>query len=511
MILLIHPPAAKPSEPPAGIARLAGMLDSYGVEHGVLDANLEGLLYLLGRPAPAGTAGDAWSKRAFRHIDSTLKSLRRPGLYDNIDRYGRAVKDMGRVLNRVSPPHISPGIVNYEDKDLSPLKSADLLTSAERPDMNLFYPYFSSRLRELFRRKAPSMVGISLNYLSQALCAFSIMGHLRREFPGIRIVLGGGLVTSWMKNSAWRNPFAGLVDHLVAGPGEIPLLSLLALRVRDGQIAPPTYGPFPRGDYLSPGFILPYAASTGCYWHKCSFCPEKAEGNPYRPLPPVRAVAELRELVRETDATLVHLLDNAISPALFDALTGENVSFPWYGFARIGPRLADPDFCIALKRSGCVMLKLGIESGDQALLDLMQKGTDVQAASRALRNLKRAGIGSYVYLLFGTPAETEASARRTLEFTTRHADCIDFLNLAIFNMPVCGATDHGIRTMKFYEGDLSLYTDFIHPKGWDRKRVRLFLDSEFRRNPAVAAILKNDPPSFTSNHAAFFVTGCRQR
>ena len=31
--------------------------------------------------------------------------------------------------------------------------------------------------------------------------------------------------------------------------------------------------------------------------------------------------------------------------------------------------LTDDDFCLALKKSGCVMLKLGIESGDEEVLD----------------------------------------------------------------------------------------------------------------------------------------------
>ena len=85
--------------------------------------------------------------------------------------------------------------------------------------------------------------------------------------------------------------------------------------------------------------------------------------------------------------------------------------------------------------------------------------------------------------------------------------CIDFLNLAIFNMPVCGENNPEIETREFYAGDLSLYTDFIHPHGWDRKRVRMFLENEFRKHPAVSAILKHEPPLFTSNHAPFFVMG----
>ena len=46
-ILLIHPPIAKCSEPPAGIAKLSACLTANGIHHEVIDANLEGILYLL--------------------------------------------------------------------------------------------------------------------------------------------------------------------------------------------------------------------------------------------------------------------------------------------------------------------------------------------------------------------------------------------------------------------------------------------------------------------------------
>ena len=43
-MILIHPPVAKPCEPPAGIAKLCGVLNQHRVKYRVLDANLEGLL-----------------------------------------------------------------------------------------------------------------------------------------------------------------------------------------------------------------------------------------------------------------------------------------------------------------------------------------------------------------------------------------------------------------------------------------------------------------------------------
>jgi radical SAM superfamily enzyme YgiQ (UPF0313 family) len=150
------------------------------------------------------------------------------------------------------------------------------------------------------------------------------------------------------------------------------------------------------------------------------------------------------------------------------------------------------------------MLKVGLESGHQAVLDAEQKGIDLELASRVLRNLNKAGIAAYVYLLFGTPSETLTEARATLDFTVEHSDAIDFLNLAIFNMPIYGRQTRQLETELLYEGDLALYTGFRHPKGWNRGAVRQFLDKEFKRHPAVRQILRRQPPFFTSNHAPFF-------
>ena len=150
------------------------------------------------------------------------------------------------------------------------------------------------------------------------------------------------------------------------------------------------------------------------------------------------------------------------------------------------------------------MLKIGLESGDQRVLDALDKGIRLDTASRVLDNLKRAGIATYVYLLFGTPAEDEAAALRTLEYAAAQHDQIDFLNLAIFNLPLGGPEARQLKLRDFYPGDLALYNDFIHPAGWDRGTVRRFIEKKVRKHPAVQPIIRRDPPIFTSNHAPFF-------
>ncbi len=501
-MILIYPPVAKPCEPPAGIAKLCGALNHHRMKYSVLDANLEGLLSLLKTP-PASS--DTWTCRAFRHLSRHLISLKGWDTYQDDGRYRRAIKDLNRLLEMAGHSSgVRLGLANYEHEELSPARSTDLIRAAENPEDNPFYPYFSKRLKELLEKEQPSLIGLSLNYLSQALSAFAMIGFLRREWPRVKLVLGGGLVTSWMRRPHWQNPFRGLVEHLVAGPGEAPLLSFGGVQHGNDHYMP-DFDSLPIRDYFAPGPILPYSASSGCYWNKCSFCPERAEGNPYFAIPVEKVILDLLHLVDRQKPVLIHLLDNAISPSLMKAISEHPPGVPWYGFVRTTRHLEDPDFCLALKRSGCVMLKLGLESGDQTVLDDLQKGIHLEEASSALRNLKEAGIATYVYLLFGTPPEDLIEARKTLEFVVKHADSIGFLNLAIFNMPIYGPEAQQIETKTFYEGDLSLYTSFDHPKGWSRQLIRQFLDKEFKRHPAIASILRRDPPVFTSNHAPFFV------
>ncbi len=498
-MLLIYPPIAKACEPPAGIARLAGALQANNISCRLWDANLEGQLWLLEQP-PA--ADDTWTARAWRSRHKHLKSLKEPATYNNPSRYTTAVNDLNRLLQISGRPfHAGTSLADFRHRELSPVRSQDLLQAASEPHNNPFFPFFQKRLPELL--DGVSTVGISLNFLGQALCSFSMIGLIRQRYPQVKIVVGGGLVTSWLSRPDWRNPFSGLVDHMISGPGEQALLDLSGFTL-PYQKAAPDYSQFPLSDYLSPGLILPYSTASGCWWNRCSFCPERAEGNRYQPLPITQVVDELQQLVQQYQPCLLHLLDNALSPALLGKLVEHPPGVPWYGFVRFEKKLEDPAFCLRLRHSGCVMLKLGIESGDQQVLDRLNKGIELEAAGRILDNLQAAGISVYGYLLFGTPAEDLEAARRTLAFVQQHHAALTFLNLAIFNMPLFGDEVAEYETELFYEGDLSLYTGFRHPKGWGRGEVRRFLGQEFTRQLDIAAIIRRDPPFFSSNHGAFF-------
>ena len=502
-MLLINPPISKPSEPPAGIARLSGALYANNIKHHVLDASIEGISYLLEHgPDPS----DTWTRRAVKALSSNLAALRSIDLYDNHDRYKRAVMDVNRVLEMsVTGSGTQLSLTDFQHKDLSPVKSSDLIYAAMYPEANPFYLYFSERLAGFVKGEGVKTAGFSINYLNQALTAFAMIGFLRREYPSINILAGGGLITSWMQNPNWKNPFEAFIDRVVAGPGESALLGILG-KMASKVYYMPNYDQLPLKSYLSPGIVLPYSTSSGCYWSGCSFCPEKAEGNNYVQIPPGRVIDDLTCLTDRYHPAMVHFTDNALRPAIMKRIAETSGKIPWYGFVRITNHLSKPDFCGGLADSGCVLLKLGLESGNRKVLDYMNKGCDLETAASVLETVHRAGIATYVYLLFGTPSETIREAHDTLDFVVQHSQNIDFLNLAVFNLPVNSSETREVRTMDFYEGDLSLYRDFKHPEGWGRREVRQFIERDFKKRPVIQRILRRQPPFFTSNHAPFFAT-----
>ncbi len=502
MTLLIYPPAAKPCEPSAGLARLAGALKAHFQSVQIWDANQEAIPAIL-QSEPA--AADRWTRQAWASSKSDLQLLQGGEGYRHFSRYNSGVRHLNRLLAvNSSGFNAVLSLADFQHRSWSPLRSDDLLAAAAAPERSPFHVFFQSRLQARFADHRPKLIGISLNYLSQALPAFALIGLLRRDYPGIPIVLGGGLLTSWMRRPGWQNPFGGLVDHLVDGPGEAPLLRLSGVESPAPAAFLPDFSGLDWRQYFAPGPILPYDAARGCYWNRCAFCPEPAEGHSYQPLPAWQVLADLHQLTAAHRPAIIHFTDNALSPTLLRALIKDPPGVPWYGFVRITPQLSDPDFCRGLKKSGCAMLKIGLESGDDAVLEGMQKGVNAEQAGLALQALAAAKVATYIYLLFGTPWEDEAAALRTLAFVNKHTKAITFINPAIFNLPLNAMSDAKLELKSFYTGDLQLYSDFSHPLGWGRKEVRHFLDRTFKRDPAAAAILRRTPPCFTSNHAAFF-------
>jgi hypothetical protein len=186
----------------------------------------------------------------------------------------------------------------------------------------------------------------------------------------------------------------------------------------------------------------------------------------------------------------------------------DRLPLQWKGFVRVERPFADPEFAALLAQGGCAMLQLGIETGSPRILGLLGKGSgDPDLSRRVLRTLHRAGIRSYVYLLFGVPTETDDDREATLRLVEDEADAIHALNLAILNLPRRSPMHRapeqfGItEVLPFHDDtDLSLYDDFRCDGGHPRTEARRWLDHRFAKSAAVRRIGADLKSPFKENH-----------
>ena len=526
--LLIQPPALKASEPPLALAILRASLQQQGCVASVLDANLGAYLYLLDDNRLGQLAGEQPAtrvKRALRHREKSLHQLRSLPATKSFARYGTAVSHLNQLLSLYCPQSSGERLTlgDYQHNDYSVFNPADLERFAAGRARTLFRDYFVAELLPQIVALAPASIALSINYLHQIFPAFELAGLLKQQFPTLPILAGGGVITSWQEPLRRENIHFSVFDRIIFGPGEAPIVDILRGRAGDdyflkdaSRIAfSPDFDFAKLPEYLSPQPVLPVSASRGCYWQNCLFCPEAAA--PVHPF----ATAEntsfpklLRSLSERYGVATFHLTDNAIPVSVLKSLAdqpAELAGLSWFGFVRFEQALEDGEFVQRLAESGCRMLQLGLESGSQQVLDRLKKGIQLSSVEKILQNLAAAGIATYVYIMLGTPGETEEDAELTREFLLQHADQIGFLNLSIMNLPrSSGLLDepqaYGISASKLRDvnGPLGLYHDFQSAGDWDRAAARRFLDKRLLGSAVIRAIVNRTPPVFSSNHAMFF-------
>jgi radical SAM superfamily enzyme YgiQ (UPF0313 family) len=72
-----------------------------------------------------------------------------------------------------------------------------------------------------------------------------------------------------------------------------------------------------------------------------------------------------------------------------------------------------------MKQAGCWMISFGVESGEQKILDLAQKGALVIDSEKAIGLAKKAGLLTVSHVIIGLPGETIESVKKTWELLDR--------------------------------------------------------------------------------------------
>jgi anaerobic magnesium-protoporphyrin IX monomethyl ester cyclase len=101
--------------------------------------------------------------------------------------------------------------------------------------------------------------------------------------------------------------------------------------------------------------------------------------------------------------------------AFCEEIIARNLDISWFGNAR-ADNLTDPAFVHRLKRSGCWMLAMGIESSSPDIRKDMVKRLEEQKVRSAFANLRDAGVKSFAFFIFGYPGDTRESMEATTEY-----------------------------------------------------------------------------------------------
>jgi len=79
----------------------------------------------------------------------------------------------------------------------------------------------------------------------------------------------------------------------------------------------------------------------------------------------------------------------------------------------------DLNFLRAIKEAGCNILCIGVESGNQMILDRMNKKITLQQISRAFNLCKKVGIRTSAFFMIGMPGESFDTVHETITFAKR--------------------------------------------------------------------------------------------
>ncbi|MBN1804551.1 MAG: radical SAM protein [Sedimentisphaerales bacterium] len=111
-----------------------------------------------------------------------------------------------------------------------------------------------------------------------------------------------------------------------------------------------------------------------------------------------------------------------------DRLINENIDINWDCNTRVN--LIDDELLAKMKKAGCNSIKVGIETGSERILKLINKGTTLDQARRAAKLLRNAGIHWTGYFMMGLPTETKEETYQTLQFMKELKP--DFASLSVY-------------------------------------------------------------------------------
>jgi anaerobic magnesium-protoporphyrin IX monomethyl ester cyclase len=239
--------------------------------------------------------------------------------------------------------------------------------------------------------------------------------------------------------------------------------------------------------YLMPWPIVPYQGSRGCHWGICAFCDhEEGYRLNYRPKTATQVVDHMEYFRSQFGVTHLQFVDEAIEPQwmvdLNDEIERRNLAgvFRWSNYSKIAKEV-DFEFLNRSYINGCRLILFGVESFQQRLLNVVRKGIRRNDIFNTMRDVRRANISSWIWLISGLPSQTPAEARADIADLRSLEGIIDAASVGRYR--ISANSDIFRESEKF--GIVSY--DLNHPMD-----ITFQLDGEIIKPEELAEIFYND-------------------
>lgn len=442
MIELIIPPISDCFMPTLGVAQIAGYLYENNIDCMVYDASAELMFEIF-------------------NIVNNLPPHIRDIIWDD---HTYSFKNIVAAMNYIS---LKDG--NFKitpDNFCTNFNWRDFEATQRFIHSNTIFHNLVKTLPSVRNNKKPgTIVGFSISYESQVLPAFILADNIKKQYPYVKICIGGSLLYNYSEYFYNIMYISDLIDYLIIGAGEIALehialgclnklqqmdgieiVDVLGKYIIDTRqftghpiVYAPDFSNFNFDLYPTKAKAFPYMIKDKCYYGKCYFCNGDKVLLHNNKKQVLDAFGQIEIISATTGISNVYLVDAALSPKDFEQIGRMNLknNIRWIANARFEKQFLEETLIQQIAANGCDMLRFGLESASQHVLNLMNKGTIIENAEKIIQLTDKYKIKNHLYIMFGYPGETADDRRLTLDFLNRNKEYIYSYSVSVFQ-PIPG-------------------------------------------------------------------------
>ncbi len=396
----------------------------------------------------------------FKQLDDLVWAFGSMGIQDKAKHLATMyLEDISDLVKECADEHF--GFSRYAERLGRSANRFDELYDALQQEYTFVDSILIELLKERMAQVQPEVVAISVPFPGNLYAAFRCGQWLKQNYPGVKVVMGGGFCNTELRSLSDVRVFEFL-DLITLDDGEAPLEQIVKYvrgaagigdlkrtftamngvvtyinnevcsDYRQGQVGTPDYSDLLLDKYISAIEIVnpmhslwsdgrwnKLTMAHGCYWGKCTFCDISLDYiKRYEPLTAQILCDRIEEIIAQTGQTGFHFVDEAAPPALMRALALEiikrKLTISWWTNIRFEKSFTR-DLCLLLKASGCIAVSGGLEVASDRLLELIQKGITVAQVAKVNKHFTEAGIMVHAYLMYGFPTQTAQETIDSLE------------------------------------------------------------------------------------------------